>query len=130
MEIPFPQAQGNLDLEFRKLRVKSNQGKSIADNPDVFKGSHQLYEKFLLFHARCWDKKPTEQEELQAEILRLIADEIRGQPDATILRKFALINIAAEKCAGDRVHGKCDLQTTDTCMSDISRRRPFRTSLF
>ena len=111
VETPFPQSHRNLELEFRKLRVKPNQGKAIAENPDVFKGSHQLYEHFLLFHARCWDKKPADLEEQQTGILRLFADELRGQPDATILRKFSLINIAAEKCAGERVSGRCQLLT-------------------
>lgn len=107
VETPFPQAPGNLDLEFKKLRAKSNQGKPIAENSEVFKGSHHLYEQFLLFHARCWDMKSADQDVQQTEILRLIADEVREQPDATILRKFSLINIAAEKCAGDRVSGRC-----------------------
>ncbi len=106
VETPFPQAQGNLELEFRKLRVKSDQGKSVAENSDVFKGSRHLYEQFILFHARCWDKKPTDQEELQTEILRLITDEMREHPEATILRKFSFINIAAEKYAADKVRGR------------------------
>jgi hypothetical protein len=104
---PFPQARGNLELEFKKLRVKSNQGKSIAENSDVFKGDPYLYEQFLLFHARCWEEKIPDQEEQQTEILRLIADQIREQPEATILRKFSLINIAAEKSAADKVSGMC-----------------------
>ncbi|KIW70992.1 hypothetical protein, variant 1 [Phialophora macrospora] len=102
---PFPQARGNLELEFKKLRVKSKQGKSIAENSDVFKGDPYLYEQFLLFHARCWEGKVPDQEEQQTEILRLIANQIREQPEATILRKFSLINIAAEKSAAEKVSG-------------------------
>ncbi|OCT50665.1 hypothetical protein CLCR_06642 [Cladophialophora carrionii] len=105
VEMPFPQARGNLELEFKKLRVKANQGKPIAGNSDVFKGNPYLYERFLLFHARCWEENPPEQEEQQMEILRLIADQIRQQPEATILRKFSLINIAAEKSAAEKVDG-------------------------
>ncbi|KAJ9603778.1 hypothetical protein H2200_011964 [Cladophialophora chaetospira] len=114
VEAPFPQAPTNLDREFNKLRKKAKQGESIAENADAFKGSRHLYERFLLFHARCWDTPPAEQEEQQSEILRLIADEIREQPDATILRKFSLINIAAEKRAADKVSG------------DESAYRPFQ----
>jgi hypothetical protein len=105
VETPFPQAQVNLELEFKKLRVRSNQGKPVADNPAVFTGSSHLYEQFLLYHARTWNGNTIDQEEQQSEILRLIAGEIREQPDATILRKFCLINIAAEKSAAEKVTG-------------------------
>ncbi|EXJ62607.1 hypothetical protein A1O7_03045 [Cladophialophora yegresii CBS 114405] len=106
VEIPFPQARDNLELEFKKLRVKSNQGKPIAGNSAVFKGDPYLYEQFLLFHARCWEEKPRAQEEQQIEIFRLINDQIRQQPEATILRKFSLVNIAAEKSAAEKAGGE------------------------
>ena len=106
VETPFPQAQGNLELEFKKLRARPKQGKPVADNDAVLTGNRHLYEQFLLFHANLWDKTIRIQEEQQSMILRLLADEIRENPEATILRKFSLINIAAEKSAAERVSGK------------------------
>ena len=106
VETPFPQAQGNLRLQFKKLRDRSKQRKPVTDNPDAFIGRRNLYEEFLLFHARSWDKNTQDEDESQSRILRLLAEEIREQPEATILRKFSLINIAAQKTAAENVGGK------------------------
>ena len=106
---PFPQAQGNLDLEFKKLRERSNQGKPVADNPAVFTGNPHLYEQFLLFHARILDRHPTDQEKQESKLLQLVAEEIQERPDATVLKKFSLIGIAAEKYTAEKVRGTCSL---------------------
>jgi hypothetical protein len=106
VETPFPQAQGNLELEFKKLRRRSKEGKAVADNALVLTGSQYLYEQFLLLHARFWDNDATDQEEHELEILRLVTEEMRDTPEATVLRKFSLINIAAEKSAAEKVSGK------------------------
>lgn len=100
VEVPFPVAKGNLELDLRKLRLKAQQGKPIAENTDVFEGTGYLYERFLLFHARCWVETFSDLEKDKEGILQLIAKEIREHPQATILRKLSLINIAAEKVNG------------------------------
>ncbi|KAK4944449.1 hypothetical protein LTR10_016123 [Elasticomyces elasticus] len=101
---PAPLAPGNLDLEFKKVRTKSNQGKLFASGDTAGDGSLALQDRFLLFHARCVDKDFNGYEDHQAEIHRLLADELREKPFDTIIRKFCLINIAAEQFAGRKVH--------------------------
>ncbi|KAI1612256.1 EST1-like protein A [Exophiala viscosa] len=101
---PAPLAPGNLDLEFKKVRTKSNQGKLFANGDVAGDGSLALQDRFLLFHARCVDKDFNGYEDHQAEIHRLLADELREKPFDTIIRKFCLINIAAEQSAGQKVH--------------------------
>jgi Est1 DNA/RNA binding domain len=108
VETPHPQAQGNLELEFKKLRAKSKQGKLISENPVVFDGSPDLYNRFLLFHARCMEVGVADQEDRQKEILQLLKNEILQRPEATILRKFSLINLAAEKSAAQKAPGAWD----------------------
>lgn len=102
---PADLAPGNLDLEFKKVRTKSNQGKLFAIGDVATEASLVLQNRFLLFHARCVDDDFIGYEDHQAEILRLFADELREKPFDTIIRKFCLINIAAEKSAGQKVHG-------------------------
>jgi tetratricopeptide (TPR) repeat protein len=105
---PFPMSQKNLDSEFKRLRTKAKQRKAILENVEVFTGNARLYEQFLIFHASTWDEHTDDQEPLQLEILQLLGEEIREQADATILRKFSLVNLAAEKCASDRMTGMLD----------------------
>jgi len=102
---PAPLAPGNLDLEFKKVRTKSNQGKLFSNGDVAGDGSLALQDRFLLFHARCLDKDFNGYADHQAEIHRLLADGLREKPFDTIIRKFCLINIAAEQCAGHKVHG-------------------------
>ncbi|KIW97251.1 uncharacterized protein Z519_02643 [Cladophialophora bantiana CBS 173.52] len=104
LEHPAPQAQGNLDIEFKKLMQKSNQGKPLSNAELLAEGSRELYDRFLIFHASCLGKDLSSQKDQQIEILRLLEEEIRQGSEATILRKFALINIAAEKFAAQRVN--------------------------
>ncbi|KAL2408091.1 hypothetical protein ABEF95_002196 [Exophiala dermatitidis] len=97
VENPAPQAQGNLKLEFRKIRKK----KSKED--DILEESSKLQDAFLLFHARNWDGEDrVGVEDAQAKVLRLLADELRVRPRESTIRKFCLINIAAQDVAAKR----------------------------
>ncbi|EHY56849.1 hypothetical protein ABEF92_000487 [Exophiala dermatitidis] len=101
VENPAPQAQGNLKLEFRKIRKRYSEGKSKED--DVVKGRSRLQDDFLLFHARSWDGGDhVGDEDEQANVLRLLADELRVRPHEDTIRKFCLINIAAQDVAAKR----------------------------
>ncbi|EXJ72314.1 uncharacterized protein A1O5_04818 [Cladophialophora psammophila CBS 110553] len=104
LEHPAPQAQGNLDIEFKRLMQKSNQGKPISNAELLVEGSRELYGRFLIFHASCLGKDLSSQKDQQIEILRLLEEEIRQRSEATVLRKFALVNIAAEKSAAQKVN--------------------------
>ncbi|OAP61180.1 hypothetical protein AYL99_03381 [Fonsecaea erecta] len=101
---PAPQAQANLDLEFKKLRTKSNQGKPISTAALVAEGCRDLHDRFLIFHASCLGKDPAEQKDQQIEILQLLEEQIRERSDAALLRKLVLVNIAAEKSATQKAN--------------------------
>ncbi|OQV05809.1 Est1 DNA/RNA binding domain-containing protein [Cladophialophora immunda] len=103
LDSPAPQAQGNLDLEFKKLRTRSNQGKPISSTASVAEGSRDLHDRFLIFHANCLGEDPRGQKDQQIEILRLLEEQIRERSGDTILRKLVLVNISAEKSASEKV---------------------------
>jgi len=106
VENPAPQARGNLELEFKKLRARQSQSKanSAGDDRD---GANPLATQFVIFHARCFAAEAfAEDEEQQNEILHQWADELRERPFDTMIRKFCLINIAAEYLAAKKVTGK------------------------
>lgn len=105
VENPAPQAQANLELEFKKVRTRAEQGKSISNQDMAAEGSRDLQNRFILFHARFWEKSFVGHEDQQSEMLRLLADELRERPFDTTIRKYCLINIAAEESAGNRVRG-------------------------
>ncbi|KIW38588.1 uncharacterized protein PV06_09544 [Exophiala oligosperma] len=98
-----PQAEGNLKIEFRKVKSKLTQGKPLSDVATIGDGNTDLLHRFLLFHARCFEAGFTGHEDQQSEILDLLANELRARPCDTLLRKFCLINIAAEKYAADKI---------------------------
>lgn len=100
-----PQAEGNLKIEFRKVKSKLTQGKPLSDVATIGDGNTDLLHRFLLFHARCFEAGFTGHEDQQSEILDLLANELRARPCDTLLRKFCLINIAAEKYAADKIMG-------------------------
>ncbi|EXJ83818.1 hypothetical protein A1O1_07445 [Capronia coronata CBS 617.96] len=102
---PAPLAQGNLKLEFKKIKKRSAQGMSILSEDAVPEGSRELQESFLLFHARCFLDEYVGYEEQQNQIIHLLADELRERPYDTVVRKYCLINISAEDLAAKRVRG-------------------------
>ncbi|OAL35497.1 hypothetical protein AYO20_05116 [Fonsecaea nubica] len=105
VENPAPQAKKNLDLECKKLRSKSNQGKPISNAALVVEGCRDLHDRFLIFHASCLGDDPDDQKDQQIEILRLLEDQIRDRSEVSILRKLVLVNLAAEKSATQNVKG-------------------------
>ncbi|EXJ79963.1 hypothetical protein A1O3_08249 [Capronia epimyces CBS 606.96] len=100
---PAPQAQGNLKLEFKKIKKRSVQGKQILSEDAAAEGSREFQNKFLLFHARCFLEEYDDEEDEQNEILRLLSGELRERPYDTMIRKFCLINISAQNLAATRV---------------------------
>lgn len=98
-----PQAPGNLDIEFRKIRNRVLSGKPIS-SADV-KGDTGLSDYFIIYHSRCAEKGFVSGDDQQNEILRRLADELREKPFDTRVRKVCLINIAAEDATARKVRG-------------------------
>lgn len=103
---PAPQAEGNLKIEFRKVKSKLTQGKPLSDVATIGNSNTDLLHRFLLFHARCFETGFVDYEDHSSEIIEFLANDLRTKPSDTLLRKFCLINIAAEKYAADKVIGR------------------------
>lgn len=98
-----PQAPANLELEFRKIRTRASNGKPISST-DV-EEDNSLSDHFIVFHSRCAEKGFVSSDDEQNEIFRRLADDLREKPLDTRIRKFCLINIAAEDATARKVRG-------------------------
>lgn len=104
VENPFPQAPGNLEIEFKKIRNRAVQGKPISStNLD---GPNSLSDRFLVFHASCAESSFVSNDVHLDEIFRQLADDLREKPSDSRIRKLCLINIAAEEVAAQKIRGK------------------------
>jgi hypothetical protein len=98
-----PQAPGNLELEFKKIRTRASQGKPISSTDT--EEDNNLSDHFIIYHSRCAEKGFVSSDDQQNEIFRRLADHLREKPFDTKVRKFCLINIAAEDATARKVLG-------------------------
>lgn len=103
VQTPAPQAPGNLELEFKKIRTRASQGKPISST-DTEEDNH-LSDHFVIYHSRCAENGFVSSDDQQNEIFRRLADDLREKPFDTKVRKFCLINIAAEHATAKKVPG-------------------------
>lgn len=109
---PAPQAQGNLDIGFKKIRKRSAEGKPILSGDAIIEGNRELQNSFLLFHARCFLNEDVGHENQQNVILSILAEELRERPYDTMIRKFCFINISAQDLAARRFSSTSSLSKT------------------
>lgn len=95
---PAPLAPKNLELEFKKIRTRASQGVPISASNT--KGESDLSDSFILYHSRCADNAFAGSDDQQNEIFQRLADDLREKPLDSRVRKFCLINIAAEHAMG------------------------------
>jgi hypothetical protein len=102
---PFPTAQANLDLEFKKILDLQKRQKLITPE-NAGKPGSGLSAWFVAFHANCHIGVEFKgQGELESEILGQLAVELKERPLESTLSKFSLVNIAAEFLASRRAAG-------------------------
>jgi hypothetical protein len=100
---PHPLAQGNLELEFKKI-ITSWQKKRPHPKPD---GLATLIWWFVLLHAKFYEGVDfSTHEELENEVLSRLALLLKEQSFGETLEKFVLISLAAESLAGERFRSK------------------------
>lgn len=109
IEEPHPSARGNLEIEFKKIQDVA--GKEGSINPDDKRGvegpREAMVRSFICLHAHCYKGVETpEHEELESEVLRHLAVDLKERSLDGTLSKIVLINIAAEYFAGVRLKGK------------------------
>jgi hypothetical protein len=100
---PHPLAQGNLELEFKKI-ITSWQKK----RPNPKTGSlTTLVWWFVLLHAKFYEGADfSTHEELENEVLSRLALLLKEESFGETLEKFVLINLAAESLAGERFRSR------------------------
>lgn len=107
-EEPHPTAQGNLEIEFKKISVAWARNELIAsDPPGSSTPGKALIAWFVRLHARCYKGEEfAEYDELESEVLSQLAVDLKERSLGSTLQKFILINIAAESCAATRFQGE------------------------
>ena len=106
---PFPTAQTNLELEFKKISDRQKK-QTLIPAHDAGKPGVGLQAWFVAFHASCFkgiDFK--EHGEMENEILSQLAVDLKERPLDSLLTRFCLISIAAESLARARAKGKFSL---------------------
>ncbi|KAF1980446.1 hypothetical protein BU23DRAFT_8861 [Bimuria novae-zelandiae CBS 107.79] len=96
---PYPQAQGNLELEFKRIVVAWEKGESINNNRsgDGANSTRALNAWFVRLHSKCYKGEEfKEHDELEGEVLSQLAVELKERSLEGALQKIILINLAAE----------------------------------
>jgi hypothetical protein len=96
---PFPQAQPNLELEFRRILNAWEKGELIHNHKtvDSNNGSRALIAWFVRLHSKCYKGEDfKEHDELEGEVLSHLAIELKEHSLDSMLQKIILINLAAE----------------------------------
>jgi tetratricopeptide (TPR) repeat protein len=100
---PHPLAQGNLEIEFKKIVAGWEKQRSQPKSDSLT----TLIWWFVLLHAKYYDGEEfATRGELENEVLSRLALLLKEQTFGDVLEKFILINIAAEQFAGTKVEGK------------------------
>lgn len=115
-----PQAPGNLEIEFKKIRTRASQGMPISS--PAMEENNGLSDDFIIYHSRCAERGFVTGDDQQNEIFRRLADDLREKPFDNRVRKFCLINIAAEDVTAQKARGK-PLPITIPILTLISQSR-------
>lgn len=103
---PHPSAQGNLEIEFRKVRSAWAKRELIRPEDAGIPG-RALAPWFVYLHAQCYRGEDfPEHDELESEVLNQLAVDLKERSLEGTLQKFCLINIAAEDFSRTRSAGK------------------------
>jgi hypothetical protein len=111
IEEPHPAAEGNLEIEFKKI-VKdwaSGGKKQVAERPDsngTAGNAAPLVSWFIRLHAKLYKGEDFPgHDELENEVLGQMTVLLKEQSLEGILDKIVLINIAAEYFAAEKLQG-------------------------
>jgi len=105
---PYPQAQGNLELEFKKIVAAWDKGELINNHKsaDSNKAARALMGWFVRLHSKCYKGEEfKEHDELEGEVLTQLAIQLKECLLEGILQKIILINLAAEYFASVQLQG-------------------------
>ncbi|KAJ4373231.1 hypothetical protein N0V83_003524 [Neocucurbitaria cava] len=98
-KLPYPQAQANLELEFKRVIAAWDKGQLINNHKssDGNTAGRALIAWFIRLHSRIYKGEEfAAHEELEGEVLSHLAIELKERPLDSVLTKIILINLAAE----------------------------------
>ncbi|KAF2437982.1 hypothetical protein P171DRAFT_177410 [Karstenula rhodostoma CBS 690.94] len=96
---PYPQAQGNLELEFKRIVAAWDKGELIHSHrtADGTNSARALNAWFVRLHSKCYKGEDfKEHDELEGEVLSQLAVELKERSLEGVLQKIISINLAAE----------------------------------
>lgn len=96
---PYPQAQGNLELEFKRIVAAWEKGELINNHrsADSTNSTRALNAWFVRLHSKCYRGEDfKEHDELEGEVLSQLAVELKERSLEGVLQKIISINLAAE----------------------------------
>jgi hypothetical protein len=105
---PYPQAQANLELEFKRVIAAWEKGQLISDHKssDGNTAGRALIAWFIRLHSRIYKGEEfAAHDELEGEVLSHLALELKERPLDAVLTKIILINLAAEYFATVQMQG-------------------------
>lgn len=98
-KLPYPQAQANLELEFKRVISAWDKGQLINNHKssDGSTAGRALIAWFIRLHSRIYKGEEfAAHDELEGEVLSHLAIELKERPLDSILTKIILINLASE----------------------------------
>jgi hypothetical protein len=101
-KLPYPQAQSNLETEFKRILAAWEKGQLINNHKssDGNNAGRALIAWFVRLHSKIYKGEEfAAHDELEGEVLSQLAIELKERPLDSILPKVILINLAAEHFA-------------------------------
>jgi hypothetical protein len=107
-KLPYPQAQSNLETEFKRILAAWDKGQLINahKSSDGTNAGRALIVWFVRLHSRIYKGEEfAAHDELEGEVLSHLAIELKERPLDSILPKIILVNLAAEHFATVQMQG-------------------------
>ncbi|KAF1914470.1 hypothetical protein BDU57DRAFT_578736 [Ampelomyces quisqualis] len=101
-KLPYPQAQSNLETEFKRIIAAWEKGQLINNHKssDGNNAGRALIAWFVRLHSKIYKGEEfAAHDELEGEVLSHLAIELKEHPLDSILPKVIMINLAAEHFA-------------------------------
>lgn len=116
---PHPLAQGNLELEFKKI-ITTWEKKRTPPKSDSLS---TLIWWFVLLQAKFYEGVEfSTHEELEIEVTSRLALLLKEQSFGETLEKLVLINLAAESLAGDRFRRKLGSEVVERRLTKLQNK--------
>jgi hypothetical protein len=134
--LPYPQAQSNLETEFKRIIAAWEKGQLINNHKssDGNNAGRALIAWFVRLHSKIYKGEEfAAHDELEGEVLSQLAIELKERPLDSILPKVILINLAAEHFATIQMRStfrKASCRLLLTCLGSTPPENIMRTYFY